>query len=294
MESVLPDGMQHAQAALVGGKVYIGGGVTTNPEYETKIFVFDLKTETVSELETPGPTHWSTLANFGEKLVLIGGKLTTTNKATNKLWILWDNGTWLPFSEMKQACWGASAVSKGHHLIVAGGVEDHPKYPLQFIQIYNNSTSEWTIMKSLPVGCYFLKTALHDNDTWYLGGGRWQNREVFYTSLESLISSASVGHSVGSVWRKLPTMSARTFSLAVLEGQLLAVGGVVQAGGGPTRGIWIFDQCSWILVDSFPVPCDSTCSVSVSSNKEVLFFGGNVEFFDKKFSKDIYKAKIRG
>ena len=45
MDSVLPDGIQHAQAAVLDDKVYIGGGITMNPENETKIFVFNHKTE---------------------------------------------------------------------------------------------------------------------------------------------------------------------------------------------------------------------------------------------------------
>ena len=295
VENVLPTGIQHAQAVVLGDEVYIGGGMTMTPEYDTKITVFNYKTETVRELETPGPTCWSALAIFQGKLVLIGGFLTTKQLPTNEIWALqYDGYTWYqPFDQLATPCWGASAVSKGEYLIVAGGVEYHPKHPLSIVQIYNVKSRVWTTVKTLPSGCYFLKTVLH-NDTWYLGGGRWQNREVFYTSLESLISAASADHSVTDVWGKLPiNMTARVFSLAVLEGQLLAIGGIVQAGG-PTREIRVYDERSWVHVDSFPVACDSTCSVSLSSTKEVLFLGGNLEFFDKKFSQDIYKAKIKG
>ena len=297
IENVLPSGMQHAQAVVLGDEVYIGGGMTMNPENDTKIYVFNHKTETVRKLETPGPTCWSALTTFQGKVVLIGGFLTTKQLATDEIWALQDDGynyTWSqPFAQLATPCWGASAVSKGEYLIVAGGVEYHPKHPLSIVQIYNVKSRIWTTVRTLPRGCYFLKTVLH-NDIWYLGGGRWQNREVFYTSLEFLISCASADRSVRVVWEKLPiNMTARVFSLAVLEGQLLAVGGIVQAGG-PTREIRVYDEHSWVHVDSFPVACDSTCSVSLSSSKEVLFFGGNLEFFDKRFSKDIYKAKIKG
>ena len=70
-------------------------------------------------------------------------------------------------------------------------------------------------------------------------------------------------------------MSAQCSSLAVLEDQFLAVGGIVQAGD-PTREIQMYDNrsYSWLLVNSFPVPCDSTCSVILGSYKKLLFFGG--------------------
>lgn len=304
MESVLPDGIQHAQAAVLDDKVYIGGGITTNHENETKIFVFNHKTEAeMKTLKTPATTHWSALATFFGKLVLIGGRLPS-EQATNQLWVLPDgvnddddDSHWIqPIEPMSTPCWGASAVNRGEHLIVAGGVKDHPTSPLDFVQVYNVRPGEWTSAKPLPHAAYFLKTILH-KDTWYLGGGRWQNRDVFCASLEFLILSASKDHSdsVGDVWRTLPTMSARCSSLAVLEGQLLAVGGIVQAGG-PTREIQMYNKRSrsWVLVSSFPVPCDSTCSVILGSYKKLLFFGGNLEFFDSEFSECIFKAKIKG
>ena len=297
VDSVLPDGIQHAQAAVLDDKVYIGGGITTNPENETKIFVFNHKTEVeMRTLKTPETTRWSALATFCGKLVLIGGCLPN-KKATKQLWVLQDdddNSPWnQPIDPMNTPCWGASAVNRGEHLIVAGGVEDHPKDPLNFVQVYNVRSGEWTFAKPLPQPAYFLKTTLY-KDTWYLGGGRWQDREVFCASLKCLILSASANHS-DSVWRKLPTMSARCSSLAVLEDQLLAVGGIVQAGG-PTREIRMYDNrsYSWLLVNSFPVPCDSICSVILGSYKKLLFFGGNLEFFDSKFSEDIYEAEIKG
>ena len=299
MGSVLPDRIQHAQAAVLGDKVYIGGGITTNPENETKIFVFNHKTEAeMKTLKTPETTRWSALATFLGKLVLIGGRLPS-GEATNQLWVLQDcvdddDSHWIqPIEPMNTPCWGASAVNRREHLIVAGGVKNHPANPLGFVQVYNVRSGEWKSAKPLPHAAYFLKTTLYE-DIWYLGGGRWQNRDVFCSSLESLILSASKDHS-DSVWRNLPTMSARCSSLAVLEGQLLAVGGIVQAGG-PTREIrmYIEHSRSWVLVNSFPVPCDSTCSVIVGSYKKLLFFGGNLEFFDSKFSKRIFKAKIKG
>ena len=90
MESVLPDGIQHAQAAVLDDKVYIGGGITTNHENETKIFVFNHKTEAETKtLKTPATTRWSALATFFGKLVLIGGHLPS-GQATNQLWVLPD------------------------------------------------------------------------------------------------------------------------------------------------------------------------------------------------------------
>jgi len=75
-KDTLPDGVQHTQVALLGDRVYFGGGLTDNPENETKIFVFNYKTKaTETPLSTEGPTCWSALATFCSKLVLIGGSI---------------------------------------------------------------------------------------------------------------------------------------------------------------------------------------------------------------------------
>ena len=113
METVLPDRIQHAQAAVLGDKVYIGGGITTNPENETKIFVFNHKTEAETKtLKTPASTRWSALATFCGKLVLIGGHLPS-GQATNQLWFLQDgvddddDSDWIqPIEPMSTPCWG--------------------------------------------------------------------------------------------------------------------------------------------------------------------------------------------
>lgn len=293
-KDTLPDGVQHTQAALLGDRVYFGGGLTDNPENETKIFVFNYKTKaTEKPLSTEGPTCWSALATFCSKLVLIGGSIR--GKATYQLWALQDDGhTWeQPFAPMAQACWGASAVGTDEHLIVAGGVKDNPATPLRIVQIYNVNTRKWGVVTSLPTGCYFMKTTLHDG-TWYVGGGRWQDRKVFRTSLKSLVAALTSNHAERDVWKELPDLSVRCSTLAMCEGQLIAVGGTVQATG-PTREIKVYDvkNNSWVHVESFPVPCDSMSSL-VLPNKEILFAGGNLEFFDQRLSTNIYRAKIKG
>ena len=295
--TTLPVGMQHAQAVVVGNKVYMGGGMTTDAKDDTNIYVFDhmIERPPVTSIPTPGPTRWSTLATFHSQLVLAGGT-TDGMKATNKLWALKDDGcSWeRPFPPMPQACWGASAISSGEHLILAGGVgSDHPLTSLDTVQIYNASSKKWVLSKPLPNCCYFMKSILLNGD-WYLAGGRWQYSKVFHASLESLIETSDKRKK--GIWKSLPQLfRRRCCSISACHGQLMAVGGVTNSG--PTREIQVYStkKRSWIEVEYMPNVCDSTCTI-VLPTKEILLIGGNTlsESQQHNFSDCVTKASTNG
>ena len=85
--------------------------------------------------------------------------------ATNRLWVLDGQSHWTqPLPPMLTKCYGASAVSTGNHLIVAGGLSDED--PLDIVQVYNGH--EWMRAQPLPKACYFIKCALDKDKKWYL------------------------------------------------------------------------------------------------------------------------------
>ena len=296
--ATLPVGMQHAQAVVVGNKVYVGGGMTTGSEGDTNIYVFDhtIERPEVTPIPTPGPTRWSTLATFHSQLVLVGGTIDSVN-ATDKIWALRDDGcirTWeQPFPPMPQACWGASAVSSGDHLLIAGGVgSDHPLTPLDSVQIYSASSKKWVLSKPLPKCCYFMKSTLLDGD-WYLGGGRWQYSKIFHASLESLIETSDIRKN--EIWESLPDLSRRRCSsISVCHGQLIAVGGMIHSCD---IHAYSAEKKDWIEVEHLPRVCDSTCAIVLPTREfQILLIGGNtlLEYQHHNFSKQVTKAKTNG
>ena len=99
--------------------------------------------------------------------------------ATNRLWVLDGQSHWMqPLPPMLTKCYGASAVSTGNHLIVAGGLSDED--PLDIVQVYDGH--EWMKAQPLPKACYFIKCALDKDKKWYLAGGVGQGRDVYHTS----------------------------------------------------------------------------------------------------------------
>ena len=69
-----------------------------------------------------------------------------------------------------------------------------------------------------------MKSALHKGN-WYLVGGVDQYREVFYTSLKSLIATTqSAGAEHASVWNALPHLPFPFSSPVMFNDQLITVG----------------------------------------------------------------------
>ena len=269
--------------------------MTTDTKGDTNIYVFDhtIERPEVTPIPTPGPTRWSTLTSFHSQLVLAGGTMDRT-KATNELWALRDDGcmrTWeQPFTPMPQACWGATAVSSGDHLLIAGGVgSDHPLTPLDTVQIYSASSKKWVLSKPLPNCCYFMKGFLLDGD-WYLAGGRWQYSKIFHTSLESLIGKSREEE----IWESLPELSQRRCcSISVCCDQLIAVGGMTISG--PTREIQVYStkKQEWIEAENVPHICDSVCTI-ILPNEEMLLIGGNTGYLNHEFCNSVTKARAKG
>ena len=130
----------------------------------SRLLIYNLTKNSWDMLRTP--TKWFGLSTYHSQLVLVGGKdPARMGSATNRLWVLDGQSHWTqPLPPMLTKCYGASAVSTGNHLIVAGGLSDED--PLDIVQVYNGH--EWMRAQPLPKACYFIKCALDKDKKWYL------------------------------------------------------------------------------------------------------------------------------
>ena len=177
------------------------------------------------------PTRESALTTYQGRLVLVGGREVATGYLTNKLWSLQDDGTWaedLPPMPTRRR--SATAVSTGHHLLVAGGVGEDRRETA--VEVFDGK--RWSTTEPLPKGDYVMKSALVNysmksallNGEWYLMGGLWPGRSVFSASVAALLATAGTGERIHSVWRTLPEAPLEFSSPTVFGGLLLAIGGL--------------------------------------------------------------------
>ena len=275
----IPVGMYNAQAVALGNKVYIGGGIM-DPGSSSRLLVYDYTKDSWDILDTP--TQWYALTTYHSQLVLVGGADPDTLEATNQLWVLNEQCHWAqPLPPMTIERYQASAVSLGDYLIVAGGCDGSNDGHLDVVEVYDGH--QWMRAQSLPRGCSWMKTTLHEGD-WYLAGGMGQGNEVYYTSLDSLIATT---YSRQASWKQLPDAPLIWSTPTVLRKQLITVG-----GGYPnssTIHAYSPSTKSWVPVGDLPVACDSTCTL-------VLPTGGLLVVRDTEFglSSHSFRPNTRG
>ena len=203
------------QAVWLNGKLYIV--ITSYPG--DLILCCDSDMQLLTTMRSP--THESALTTYQGRLVMVGGREVATGD-TNKLWSLQDDGTWaedLPPMPTRRR--SATAVSTGHHLLVAGGLgEDGVK---SAVEVFDGK--RWSTTKPLPEGDYGMKSALL-NGEWYLMGGLWPGRSVFSASVAALLATAGTNVRTHSVWKRLPVAPLEKSSPASFGGLLLAIGGL--------------------------------------------------------------------
>lgn len=270
----------NAQAVVLENKVYIGGGRSSS-----RLLIYDFIDDTWDTLETP--TEWYGLTTYQSQLVLVGGGDPNSGRATNELWVLNEEYDWnQPFPFMTTNRYQASAVSIGDHLIVAGGCSGGRTGPLYTVEVYDGC--QWRKAQSLPKGCSWMKSTLHEG-YWYLAGGIEQGHEVYYTSLESLISTTKFeGPGLTSVWKKLPSTPLEGSTPAVLRNQLVTI------GEGHPFGSALYAYSSsnncWVYVGDLPVACYSICTLVLPTG-ELLVVGGDTE---SGLSSCSFRANIGG
>ena len=251
--------IRDAQAVLLGDKVYVGGGQTSRGA--NRLCMYNLTTDEWS-LSLDTPVSEFALIAYQSYLVLVGGKECSIRDgsdrpATSKLRTMIHHDEWretLPPMTTKRQC--ASAIGFTGNIVVAGGKDDKRRV-LDTVEVYNGQ--HWAKAHHLPEPCSFMKSAVLTGH-WYLMGGRGQDKEVYYASLDSLVASCQPGEKpLPSVWKRLPDVPHERSSTAVFGKRLIAVG---REHSLPSSSIHAYSPHiqSWIHVGNMPVKLQSTCT----------------------------------
>ena len=234
---------------------------------DATVYIYDINRDYWG-IHSIAPTYWSALTTYRSQLVLAGGREVASGSVTNSLRVF-ENGEWCPsIPAMPAARYGASAVSRGQHLIVAGGGSS--PFVLGYtdiVEVFDGRS--WSTAQSLPQRCTFMKSVVY-NDVWYVCGGLEQGREVYSAPLQSIVESTRDTQS--TVWTKLPPTHHHYSSIAIFGQKLLTIGGL------PTSAVHAFSphSKSWPHVGDLPVALDSSCSFTLP-NGELMTLGGNTD-----------------
>ena len=282
--------MNGAQAVVLNNKIYVGGGETGNNTTAANIYTYDPTMDTWETLQSP--IRNSALTTYHNKLLLVGGRKTSTGQSTNQLWVFEEGEqAWTqPLPPMSTSRWGASAVSYQDYLIVAGGCNCNDGL-LNTVEVFDGQ--QWVAADPLPKSCSFMKSTSHDGH-YYLMGGDGQGTSVFYTSLQSLVEKATQHPPTSpsntdqlSVWKTLTDTPHQCSSTTVFGGALVA------AGGHPIQSslhLYFPLTHSWLPAGEMPLGVHHTCSVTLPIG-EMMVIGGRTR--DTQYSPLAYKACVK-
>ena len=280
----MPIGMCDARAVVQGKKVYMGGGDTADGP-SAELLIYDITKNSWDRINTP--TQWYSLVIYRSQLVLVGGVEPAFNAVMNKLWVL-DRGEWdeSAIPPMTTERFGASSISVGEHLIVAGGDKGGINGRLDVVEVYDGHA--WRTVQSLPQTCSQMKSAV-DEGLWYLAGGVDQGTKVFYTSLESLTARPQRAESK-VVWGILPDAPIERSTPVIFKMQLMAIGGVTGRLYSSAIHAYSRDTKKWVHMGDLPVPNGFVCTLALP-NGQLLTAGGKTR---TGISSHAFRTRIQG
>ena len=228
----VPYGMTYyPEAVLVGEKVYIGAGNSTNFRTTRVVMVYDIRVDEWSLLPDYD-CYWFGMTSVDDTLVLVGGVTLDHEKRTNRL------GTWedelnswtrtLP--SMPTARSGPTvATYKNRWIMVAGGFDSSDGF-LSTVEILDTLSGYWHSALPLPRPQYKMSSTIIGN-MWYLLGGIISRQPTscicVCVCIDDLIYDAvfQVPSTSSSLWKFLPDTPVSGSTAVGLNGALLAIGG---------------------------------------------------------------------
>ena len=232
----------------------------TNQRAAARLYINTPATDTWDTLNTP--VYNFALTTYRSKLVLVGGREyigeNVEGSPSNKLWTLSKDGKWeetLP--PMETACFLASAVSHGDHLLVIDGDSNQ-------VRVYNGYY--WAKAQHLPEILVLVKSTVFNGDLYVS-----LRNKLYSASLDSLIASSQPSETSqpSTVWKRLPNVPSQCHT-TVFGDRLVAVGPM-------TIFAYSSSNQSWVKVESSPFPSLLPCAVPLSSN-ELMVIGVNAVF----------------
>ena len=273
----MASGVWAAQAVVVGGKVYIGGGWAEGSGY--KILEYTIEGGQWREIETAVREFGMAVVN--DQVIITGGK-DRGGSLTNQVWVLDSlTNTWTqPFPAMPTARWWSSAVGYMRWVLVVGG--DCEKC----VEVLDTKSKQWYTASPLPSDALQPSLAVIQ-DTLYVVWGK----SAVSVSIPMLISDAmsqsqasdSTNEPRPTEWQSLPDTPTSHPAITSFHGYLLTVG--ARYSPSSTISMYLPHNEQWLPVAQLPTPRSGCTCVVLPETEEMMVIGGQDE--NMKYIKTI-------
>jgi N-acetylneuraminic acid mutarotase len=274
----MPTARASAACAVLGGKVYVLGGVTLS-DYLDKVEEFDPGTgKWTAKSRMPAPRGGAS-AVATERIYVLGGRVD--NEVLNRVDIYSPaTDTWTEGPPMPERVWQFMAAAVGKKIYVFGGIQGtgDQRRAVRHVQILDLATNKWSRGPDMPWAVQGAGVAVLDGKIYIVGG-----REGAGVGSEQSLATAKVAayNPATGKWSECRSLeSARTGLQAVATVDRVIVTGGAKGGAStgsldcyaPTANQWItlLDAKSNPVVLKTPV---TGHSAAVLGNK-VYIIGG--------------------
>ena len=239
-----------------------------------KFYEYNLQGKQWSELPKH-PLDPGAIVCIGDKLTSVGENKIPTFIAmlpSNKLYSLID-GKWVEhFPPMPTKRYCPSAVFSNNSLVVAGGATSLFMF-LKTVEVLDTQNKQWSTADSLPVPMLGI-SALVCRDHLYI-----QVREctmvdvpsygVLKCSLSALIESNQQARPMPISWQRIAYLPVKNSSLAIVNGHLLAIGGVESKDNTQTKDIHRYNPAtnSWEVISQMSIARSKCLTASFPDGK---------------------------
>ena len=271
---------------MIGGKIYVSGGVFADLESAQSVQVYDAITGEWTTLP-PSPIYHSESTLVNGQLTLIGGRNSFTRKITNST-ITWDEEKkqWFPkVPPMPTKRVHSCIIHCNNLMLVAGGRESDNETLLDSVDVFNMDTFQWTTSNSfkLPLPMWLMRASISFGYLYITSGRKslittTATREAYKLPVEEVINAVTKEQKVE--WIRVQNTPNRSSGLVADSDHPIVVGGS-DISGKPTSDVFIYDPTTdkWSNVGQCVRPRLDSCAIAVSSSSFVVI-GGRTDHMD--------------
>lgn len=205
----------------------------------------------------------------GGSIIVYGGNNGAASVSTVLNYSPSDGTTTLASMSVPRSYLGYAPDRSGNAYAIGG--LDNTGAPLASAEVYNQDSSAWSAIASLPAARYDFPAVFDGTNYIYIFGG-------YTDSVSGVETSDVLRYSISkNAWTNLAAMPVSTAGSAAalgVDGKIYVVGGT--SGGVPTRAVQVYNPAnnSWTL--STPLPENLTGSVmGVDSLGRLVVMGGS-------------------
>ena len=268
---------------LRGGTVVDGALVYCHSGNKKVIQSYNTTSGEWSTLPRCSYAHFS-LALVNGLLTTIGGYDVTTTSALFSLVTTKGNQQWSKvFRSMPTSRCSAAVVCADTSLVVAGGDATGSNDNLDVVEVMNTATQQWSTASKLPYPHRLLSAAVNGDSLYLAGGYAPIGTTATYTcSLAELLQSPTRGGRIRAlsfnkkppVWNQIRDLPVSVSTLAVFNGQVLAIGGE-DSSRKPTTAVYKYDDKAdlWKVFSHMNSPRNRSL-VAVAHEDQLIVIGG--------------------